>query len=33
MKLHENKDLFIDAVNVTAQQTNLPEIYEKKTIG
>jgi len=30
MKLHENKDLFIDAVKVTAQQMNLPEIYVEK---
>ncbi|RLD41331.1 MAG: nucleotidyl transferase AbiEii/AbiGii toxin family protein [Bacteroidetes bacterium] len=30
MKLHENKELFIDAVKVTAQQTGLPEIYVEK---
>lgn len=30
MKLHENNDLFIDAVKVTAQQMNLPEIYVEK---
>ena len=30
MKLHKNKDLFIDAVKITAQQMNLPEIYIEK---
>jgi hypothetical protein len=30
MKLHENSQLFSDAVSVTAQQMNLPEIYVEK---
>ncbi|CCH56550.1 hypothetical protein BN8_05905 [Fibrisoma limi BUZ 3] len=30
MKLHENRDLFADAVSITAQQMNLPEIYVEK---
>ena len=30
MKLHENRELFADAVTITAQQMNLPEIYVEK---
>ncbi len=30
MKLHEQKDLFREAVTITAQQMNLPEIYIEK---
>lgn len=30
MKLHENQELFADAVTITAQQMNLPEIYVEK---
>jgi len=30
MKLHENRELFADAVSITAQQMNLPEIYVEK---
>ncbi|MVM32447.1 nucleotidyl transferase AbiEii/AbiGii toxin family protein [Spirosoma sp. HMF4905] len=30
MKLHENPELFADAVTITAQQMNLPEIYIEK---
>lgn len=30
MKLHTNKQLFIDAVNITAQRLNIPPIYIEK---
>ncbi|RRA98615.1 nucleotidyl transferase AbiEii/AbiGii toxin family protein [Larkinella rosea] len=30
MKLHEDQNLFADAVTITAQQMNLPEIYVEK---
>ncbi len=30
MKLHENRELFTDAVTITAQQMKLPEIYVEK---
>jgi hypothetical protein len=30
MKLHENRDLFANAVTITAQQMQLPEIYVEK---
>jgi predicted nucleotidyltransferase component of viral defense system len=30
MKLHQNKQLFIDAVNITAQQLNIPPVYIEK---
>jgi len=30
MKLHENKELFKDAVNATSQQKGIPEIYVEK---
>lgn len=30
MKLHENRELFADAVAITAQRMNLPEIYVEK---
>ncbi|WP_262917469.1 hypothetical protein [Zunongwangia pacifica] len=31
MKLHENKELFQDAVMATAQQMGIPEIYVEST--
>ena len=30
MKLHQNKQLFIDAINFTAQQLDIPPIYIEK---
>ncbi|MDA3892263.1 MAG: nucleotidyl transferase AbiEii/AbiGii toxin family protein [Salinivirgaceae bacterium] len=30
MKLHQNKQLYIDAINFTAQQLNIPPIYVEK---
>ncbi|MBB3836609.1 putative nucleotidyltransferase component of viral defense system [Runella defluvii] len=30
MKLHENPDLFADAISITAEYLNLPEIYVEK---
>lgn len=30
MKLHTNRDLFRDAVSITAQQMNIPTIYVEK---
>ena len=30
MKLHQNKQLFIDAINFTAQQIDIPPIYIEK---
>lgn len=30
MKLHENKELFQDAVTATSQQKGIPEIYVEK---
>lgn len=30
MKLHEERELFADAITITAQQLNLPEIYVEK---
>lgn len=30
MKLHENQDLFADAVSITAQRITLPELYVEK---
>lgn len=33
MKLHENKELFRDAVLATSQQIGIREIYVEKTIG
>lgn len=30
MNLHQNKDLFIDAVNFTAQQMDIPPVYIEK---
>lgn len=30
MKLHENPDLFTDAISITAEYLNLPEIYVEK---
>ena len=33
MKLHENKTLFRQAVQFTADQMKIPAIYVEKTIG
>ena len=30
MKLHENKELYRDAITATAQQKGIPEIYVEK---